>query len=263
MSPLPLPSIRALILDMDGVLWRGDQPLGDLPAVFQLIKRKNLQVVLATNNATLTVADYQKKIRSFGVELEDWQIVNSSQAVAHYLQQQFPAGGKVYVVGEDGLINTLAAQGFQHAEQDVVAVVAGLDRYLTYDKLTQATLLIRAGALYIGTNPDRTYPMPGGHLVPGAGAVLAALEAATDVAPMIIGKPAPEMYKVAMERLGTVSGETLVVGDRLETDIAGAQALGCRTALVLSGVTTREAALAWVPAPDCIEANLTELLKQL
>jgi 4-nitrophenyl phosphatase len=142
-------------------------------------------------------------------------------------------------------------------------VVAGLDRTLTYDKLTQAALLIREGSLFIGTNPDRTYPMPGGRLVPGAGAVLAALEAATDVAPVIIGKPAPEMYQVAMERLGTLAGETLVVGDRLETDIAGAQALGCQTALVLSGVTTQAAALAWEPAPDWIEANLTELLDRL
>ena len=258
-----LPSIRALILDMDGVLWRGDQPLGDLPGLFQFIKHKNLGVILATNNATLSVEDYQEKLHRFGVELDDWQIVNSSQAVAHYLHQQFPDGGRVHVVGEAGLVNTLASQGFQHADQDVRAVVAGLDRFLTYDKLTQATLLIRSGALFIGTNPDRTYPMPGGQLVPGAGAVLAALEAATDVAPIIVGKPAPEMYKVALERLGTSLKETLVVGDRLETDIAGAQALGCRTALVLSGVTSKEAALAWEPAPDWIEANLTELLDQL
>jgi 4-nitrophenyl phosphatase len=263
MTHLPHSSLYALILDMDGVLWRGTQPLGDLPALFRLMERKNLRVVLATNNATLSVMDYQKKIRGFGVVLEDWQIVNSAQAVAHFLVRRFPGGGRVNVLGEAGLIRTLAEQGFQNAEHDVVAVVAGLDRYLTYDKLTQAALLIRDGALFIGTNPDRTYPMPGGRLVPGAGAVLAALEASTDVAPIIIGKPAPEMYQVAMERLGSQPEETLVVGDRLETDIAGAQALGCHTALVLSGVTTEAAAVAWEPAPDWIEANLTELLDRL
>ncbi len=256
------PTLRALILDMDGVLWRGNQPIGDLPAVFNTIQALNLRVVLATNNATLSVADYQSKLLHFGVHLESWQIVNSSQAVAHYLNARFPGGCKIFIVGEAGLINTLNNSGYLHADQDVQAVVVGLDRQITYEKLYKATLLIRNGALFIGTNPDRTLPVPGG-LAPGAGAILAALEAATDVAPTIVGKPAPEMYQIALERLGVVAQETLVVGDRLETDIAGAQALGCQTALVLSGVTAKEAALAWEPALDRIEPDLTELLSHL
>jgi 4-nitrophenyl phosphatase len=247
---------------MDGVLWRGDQPLGDLPALFQVMAQRGFRVVLATNNATLNVADFQAKIRRFGVYLQDWQIVNSSQAVGHYLKQRFPLGGRVYVIGEAGLIDTLAGYGFVLAEKDVLAVVAGMDRGMTYEKLAKATLLIRSGVLFIGTNPDRSYPIPEG-LVPGAGAILAALEAASDVSPIIIGKPAPEMYKVAMERLGTTPEQTLVVGDRLETDIVGAQKLGCRTALVLSGVTSEEAARAWTPAPDWIGSDLTALVNRL
>jgi 4-nitrophenyl phosphatase len=247
---------------MDGVLWRGNQPLGDLSTLFRIITQRGYRVALATNNATLSVTDYQAKLRRFGVELEDWQIVNSSQAVGHYLRQCFPSGGKVYIIGEAGLIETLASQGFELAETDVLAVVAGMDRGLTYDKLRRATLLIREGALFIGTNPDRTFPLPEGQ-VPGAGAILAALEAATDVSPIIIGKPAPEMYRVALQRLDVTPEQTLVVGDRLETDIIGAQALGCRTALVLSGVTTEEAARSWRPAPDWIEADLTELVSHL
>jgi 4-nitrophenyl phosphatase len=257
-----LPTIRALILDMDGVLWRGEQPIGDLAVIFARLQQRNLRVVLATNNATLSVTDYQIKLRRYGVNVEGWQIVNSSQAAAHYLKGCFPNGGRLFVVGEAGLKNTLAEQGFEEADQNVVAVVAGMDRSLTYEKLRKATLLIRRGALFIGTNPDRTFPLPEG-LVPGAGAILAALEAATDISPIIIGKPAPEMYRVALERLGASPQETLVVGDRLETDIAGAQAIGCRTALVLSGVTSEKAASAWKPAPDWVLANLTEVISRL
>lgn len=262
MTPIQSSSIRALILDMDGVLWRGDQPLGDLPAIFRVIQDHKIRVALATNNATLTVADYQSKLYRFGVQLEDWQIINSSQAVVHYLKGHFPAGGKVFVVGEAGLVNTLANHGYDLAERDVLAVIVGLDRNLTYDKLHRAALLIRSGVLFIGTNPDRTLPLPEG-LAPGAGAILAALEAATDVVPVIIGKPAPEMYQLALERLGSLPEETLVVGDRLETDIVGAQALNCRTALVLSGVASEKAAHAWQPALDWIGADLTDILSRL
>lgn len=254
--------IKALILDMDGVLWRGDRPIGDLPAIFTSLKKRGYGVVLATNNATLSVADYLAKIRGFGVDLEEWQIVNSSQAAGHYLAQRFPEKGKVFIIGESGLVSTLSSFGFELAEREVLAVVAGMDRDLTYDKLRKATLLIRGGALFIGTNPDRTYPMPEG-LVPGAGAILAAIEAATDTPPIVVGKPAPEMYRVALERLQVEPEQALVVGDRLETDIAGAQKLGCRTALVLSGVTSKMDAHNWSPPPDWIEADLTELMRRI
>jgi 4-nitrophenyl phosphatase len=261
--PFPAsPTIRAMILDMDGVLWRGNQPLGDLPKLFNTLDERGYRVILATNNATQSVADYLTKISRFGVKLEPWQIVNSSQAVGHYLKQRYPSGGSVYIIGESGLIDTLAGFGFTVGNEDVLAVVAGMDRNLTYEKLREATLLIRNGALFIGTNPDRTFPVPEG-LVPGAGAILAALEVATDISPIIIGKPAPDLYRVALERLDVPAEHTLVVGDRLETDIAGAQTLGCQTALVLSGVTTEQAARAWRPIPNWIVPDLTALVSQL
>jgi 4-nitrophenyl phosphatase len=141
-------------------------------------------------------------------------------------------------------------------------VIAGLDRGLNYDKLRRATLLIRSGVPFFGTNPDKTFPTPDGQ-VPGAGALLALLEAASGVSPIIIGKPNPAMYRLAMQRLGARLEETLAVGDRLETDIAGAQALGCPCALVLSGVSSREAAQTWQPTPDLIASDLGELLTLL
>ncbi|MEN8172957.1 MAG: HAD-IIA family hydrolase [Chloroflexota bacterium] len=254
--------IRALILDMDGVLWRGSNLLVDLPEVFAQIDQLGLAVALATNNATSTTAHYYDKFRRLGVTLEPGQIINSALATSFYLKQRHPGGGPVYIVGEDGLHATLEEQGFYHAEKDVLAVIGSLDRGINYRKMEQATLLIRAGAPFIGTNADKSFPAPEG-LLPGAGAILAAIEAASDTAPILIGKPEPALYLAALEKLGTAPGETLMVGDRLETDIAGAQNVGCSTALVLSGVSTLEMAQAWQPAPDIIAPDLTNVLKRL
>lgn len=260
--PFDISKIQAAILDMDGVLWRDDQAIGNLPEIFTWFERRGWKITLATNNATKSVRQYLEKLRRFGVSLEPSQIVNSAQAAAYYLRQRFPQGGSIYVIGEDALVQTLAQEGFSPSENDALAVVVGMDRELTYEKLKRGCLLIRAGALFIGTNPDRTFPTPEG-LIPGAGALLAALEAATGVQPVIVGKPAPEMYRVALQRMGVFPENTLVIGDRLETDIAGAQAIGCRTALVLSGVTSAREAQAWTPPPDRIAPDLTSLLKGL
>jgi len=254
--------IKSLILDMDGVLWRGDIPIIDLHVVFNNVKNKNFHVILATNNSTRTIDQYSEKLARFGVSLSKSQIINSSLATAHYLLEKYPGGGPLFVLGENGLVETLRDSGFHHSEKEAMAVVAGMDRKLTYKKLSQAALLIRSGSEFIGTNNDKTFPEKQG-LVPGAGSILAALEAATDQKPIIIGKPAPEMYQIAMERMGTLPAETLVVGDRLETDILGGQALGCKTALVLSGVTSNHAAHQWKPKPDLIVRDLAALLDLL
>jgi 4-nitrophenyl phosphatase len=167
-------------------------------------------------------------------------------------------------VGENGLKRALEESGFEpisdpQDETVPVAVVGGFDRDLTYAKLRRATLHIRAGVPFYGTNPDRTFPTPQG-LIPGAGAILAAIESATSVEPVIIGKPQPAMMHMALERLGAQPEETLVIGDRLETDIAAGQAAGCKTALVLSGVSSRAQQAAWRPAPDFIAEDLAALL---
>lgn len=256
--------IQALILDMDGVLWQAETPIGDLPAIFNEFERRGWRVVLATNNATRTPEQYLDKLAGFGVtNLGRWQIINSAMAAAHHLKQQHPEGGKVFVIGQDGIIQALAEQGFSPSkDDDVVAVVVGMDRNITYEKLSQATLLIRAGIPFIGTNPDRTFPTPQG-LTPGTGAIIAAIQAATDQEPYILGKPGPAMYSLAMERLKVKPSQTLAIGDRLETDIAGAQTLGCLTAVVLSGVSTAAEVQDWQPAPDFVADNLTSLLPLL
>ncbi|MGD8403679.1 MAG: HAD-IIA family hydrolase [Anaerolineales bacterium] len=261
---MKLTNIKALILDMDGVLWRENTPIGDLPAIFARIRERSLKVACATNNASRTVDEFLEKFMSFGVKLEPWQIVTSSLATAHRLEKEYPEGGTVFVVGENGIQRALEEKGFRviiDPEDDtgVDAVVAGIDWHLNYPKLRRATLHIRARAAFYGTNPDKSFPTPQG-LAPGAGSILAALEAASDVKPLVIGKPEPFMMQLALERLGVQPEETLVVGDRLETDIAAGQAAGCKTALVLSGVTTREQAERWSPAPNYILNELNAVL---
>lgn len=253
------PAIQSLILDMDGVLWRGKEPLLDLPAFFARAAARGLRVVLATNNATRDAESSLQTLRDFGVELEPWQIITSGMAVTYQLQRRFPQGGAVYVVGETGLVNALSAGGFFPAEENVLAVVVGLDRNLTYDKIRKANAFIRNGVPFYGTNPDTTFPGPDG-ILPGAGTVLAAISTASEVTPIIAGKPHPIIFEFALHQLGTRREETLVIGDRLDTDILGGQKAGCRTALVLSGISTAAEAAAWQPQPDLIAANLDAIL---
>lgn len=258
MSLIP-PSIKALILDMDGVLWKDSTPIGDLPMIFNRIQALGLQVVLATNNATLSVDMYLSKLNQMGVNLQAWQIITSPQAAAFLLQQHLPSPCAVYVIGEKGLQDTLALSGYAHSDNASAAVVAGLDRTLTYEKLRAATLLIKRGALFIATNLDATLPTPQGP-IPGAGAVIAALQTATAVLPLVAGKPHPTMYQMAFDRLRLAPDQTLAVGDRLETDIAGGLAAGCQTALVLTGISTAADAAVTPFKPHLVADSLSSLL---
>ncbi len=253
--------IRALILDMDGVLWKESEAIGNLPDIFTRIKDLGLDYILATNNATKTQKKYMEKLSGFGAHIPAEKIINSSMAVAYLLHKRFPTGGNVYIVGEAGLIQALEQAGFQQAENKCVAVIASMDRGISFEKLKRATLLIRSGVPFYATNPDRTYPTPEG-LIPGAGSIIGSLEISTDVKPVIAGKPNPTLYEFALERLGTLPSQTLVVGDRLETDILGGQKLGCPTALVLSGIATRAEAELHHPSVDVIAESLGDLLNE-
>jgi 4-nitrophenyl phosphatase len=262
LSSEPYKNIRSLILDMDGVLWRGPEQIGNLKEIFSKIKSLDISTILATNNSTRTPEQYLEKLYEFGVELEPWQILTSSQVASSYLSDLYPEGGPVYVVGEDGLVTALREKGFYHQVEGALAVVAGMDRNISYDKLSQACLLIRGGARFIGTNADRTFPTPFG-LAPGAGSLLAALETATDIQAHVVGKPEADIFIEALKVLNCDPEHALVVGDRLETDIAGGQRLRCPTALVLSGVTNLAQASQWKPAPNWMLEDLESVVGRL
>lgn len=252
--------IKGVILDMDGVLWKDSHAIGNLQSIFKRFEEHHLPVILATNNATRTVKQYIHKLASMGVKLEDWQIATAGQAVIYHLKQKYPLQSKVYVVGMDSLKSMISDAGYILSDSDVVAVVVGMDRSINYEKITIASNLIRNGAEFIGTNPDKTFPTPEG-LVPGAGSIIAAVATAAETEPEFVGKPGKVLMDLAMSRLKGVSpNQILMVGDRLETDIAAAQSSGCRSALVLSGVTTSEMAKNWLPNPDFIFNDLSELV---
>lgn len=235
-------AMRAFIVDMDGVLWEGEQPLPGLLEFFATLRDLNARFILATNNASRTPEQYVDKLARMGVQVTRDEILTSAQATALYLRAQTPNGARVYTIGEDGLLNALREQGFELCDlYDVSAqfVVCGMDRGVTWDKLATATLNINAGATFIGTNPDRTLPTERG-LTHGNGAILACLQTATGRAPTIVGKPEPLMYQQAMARLNADPATTVAIGDRLDTDILGAVRAGIKSILVLSGVSTRD-----------------------
>lgn len=255
--------IKSLILDMDGVIWRGDAPIGDLAAMFNRIRERGLKFVFATNNSTNTSEQYAARLKEFGVDVDPWQVVTSSQGAAHAMAQRLPPRTKVFMIGEDGIEMALKEKGFEILSVEdapmAEAVLMGIDRAVNFQKLCEATLLVRRGIPFYATNPDKTFPTPRGE-IPGAGAWYSIVTTATNVQPIVAGKPYPFMMELSLAKLGTKKEETLVVGDRLETDIAAGQAVGCPTALVLSGVSTAEAAGLWRPKIDIIVQDLATLI---
>lgn len=259
-------SPRYLITDMDGVLWRGHEPMPGLADFFRFLRSENVRFVCATNNASTLAARLAERLQGWGADVTPDEIVTSSTATADYLAAMLPRGSRLYVIGMEGLRAPLIDRGFELAERDVAtgsvaAVVVGIDWNVTYNQFKQAALHIRAGAQFIGTNGDRTFPTPEG-IVPGNGSLLALIETATDVKPIVIGKPEPVLYEMSLKRMKAVPEQTLVLGDRLETDILGAVRLNLKSAMVLSGVTTREELSHSDYQPDWVFDDISDVMQQ-
>lgn len=256
--------IAGLIIDMDGVLYIGRSLLPGAAGLVAYLEEKSIPYVLATNNASRTPHGFAQMLADLGLSVNPERIFTSAQATAQQLAKILPPGSPVYVIGEEGLLSPIREAGFV-IDQDsprVEAVVVGMDRQLTYQKLSRAALLIARGARFIGTNPDKTYPTPEG-LVPGAGAILAALSTTTGVPAKIVGKPEPILFITALERLGVPASSAAVVGDRLETDVLGGQRAGLHTILVLTGVTRREHLQNSPIRPELVFDDLIGLLRWL
>lgn len=261
MNHKSLSALKGLIIDMDGVLWRGSEPLRGLVDFFAFLRAREIRLVLATNNSSQGEAQYVERLASHGVQVNRDEIVTSSSATAEYLTTILPTASHVYVIGMQSLKDALTRRGFIVDNTDAAAVVVGIDWEISYEKLKRATLLIRAGAKFIGSNPDKTFPSPEG-ISPGTGALLAALEAATDVKPEVVGKPQPLMYKQAMQRLKLAPDVVAALGDRLDTDILGAIRSGIKSILVMSGVTSPALLAESEVKPDWVFEDIFELVKQ-
>ena len=254
-----------LILDMDGVLYRGDRPVRGAEEVINLLKDEGIPFILLTNNSTKTPGMYRKKLLDMGMDVPEELIVTSGVAARLYMEKHLKPG-KVFVIGGRGLHEEMGELNWGTVSveearnggwKEVEYVVVGLDPELTYEKLKYATLTIRNGAAFIGTNPDTTYPAEEG-LYPGTGAIIAALRASTGREPLIIGKPNEPAYEVAREKLDGVD-EVWMVGDRLDTDIAFAKRLGMKAVMVLTGVSTLEEVKENPIKPDLILPSVKEL----
>ena len=268
--------IGGLIIDMDGVLWHGNEPLPGLVDFIDTVRQSNIPFILATNNASLTQQQYVDKLANMGVSISPHEVLTSSMATASYLDKQIPADKRrAFVIGEEGLRQPLIEHGFTLTElyqvnqpdkgitdQGADIVVSGLDRQLTWDKLATATLNIRAGAQFYATNADTTLPIELGEVM-GNGGTLAALKAATGVDAISIGKPGPILYQQALEILQTGHSETIAIGDRLDTDILGAVNTGIRSIMVLTGVSTVEDIAAVDYQPTWVMAGIQEITQML
>jgi 4-nitrophenyl phosphatase len=269
-TQVPWHTVQALIIDMDGVLWHGQRALPGLSDFFAALRARGLRFVLATNNASQTPDQYVAKLAAMGVQVEEAAILTSGQATAHFLAEAYPVQAtSVYVIGEQGLRRPLLEQGFHLlSTEDAAAgvkadlVVSGLDRQLTYDKLTAAATFLARGARFIASNGDTTLPQENGVAV-GNGAVLAALIAATGIQPQIIGKPEAVLYRQAMALLNAEAEFTVAVGDRLETDILGAVRAGMRSILVLSGISQLDDLDKVDYAPDWVLNDIAAIAQQL
>lgn len=268
--PASLSDIRGLIIDMDGVLWHGDAAQPGLVEFFQTLRELELPFVLATNNASQTAEQYVQKLANMGVRVSLAEILTSGMAAASHLAQHYrPEQTKVFVIGSDGLRQPLLDYGFQltglleddHGQRADL-VICGLDKHLSWDKLATAALNIQTGAAFYGSNGDVTLPSERGPL-PGNGATLAALEAATGVTPITIGKPEPIIYRQAFALLGTSAEQTIAIGDRLDTDILGAVRAGIRSLMVLSGISTLADIDAVDYAPTWVMQDIVELSQAL
>jgi 4-nitrophenyl phosphatase len=257
-----LTTIKAAVFDMDGVLWRGSEALPGLVALFEFLHARGIPYRLATNNSRRTPADYTAKLAALGVShVPEASILTSGIVTAAYLQTRYPAGTGLYVIGGAGLKQELAQAGFDLRDEDVRAVVVGIDLDFTYAKARHATRLIRGGADFIASNADRTIPLEDG-LAPGAGSIVAMLQAATDCEPLVLGKPHPAIFETALRQMNVQPHEAMMVGDRLNTDIEGAKRAGMAAVLVLTGVNTREDAATAPHPPDLIVDDLPDLLRR-
>lgn len=259
MNPVDLlRNLRHLVIDMDGVLYRGSEAIPGTGEFIDFLRTQGIGFVLATNNATRTQQQFVDKLAGMGVIVQASEVLTSSLATAGYLADLVPSSTRIFVVGMDGLRTALEEAGFDLVEDNAEYVVAGMDFSICYERLAQAALQIRAGASFIGTNPDLTFPSEQG-IVPGAGSLLAFLEAATGVTPTVIGKPGTAMMEQALAHMKAQPANTAMVGDRLETDILAGQRAGLRTLLVLSGVTDRATLAKSDIQPDLVFDDVSHL----
>lgn len=231
---------QGYFIDLDGTLYRGSELIPGALSFIDQLETKKIPYLYLTNNSSRTPEFVAGRLREFGFPATPDQVYTSALATAQYLKEELNTPS-VYVIGESGLKQAITEAGCHITDQQPEAVVVGIDRDFTYEKMKTASLAIRAGAKFIGTNADRALPTEEG-LLPGSGSLSMGIAAATGVQPLFIGKPEAIIMRYALKKLGTAPSETIVVGDNLDTDIRAGVNGGMDTLLVYTGLTTPEMA---------------------
>jgi len=258
---LDIKSIKGFLIDLDGCIYRGNQPLPSSKEFIDFLHKRSYKVLFLTNNSTQLPSEYVKKLRNMDIFAEEKEILTSGVATALYLKN-WKQKGKAYVIGENALKEAILSVGWEIDDNDVDAVVVGLDRNFTFEKLKKANYLIRKGARFIATNPDKTFPQENS-IEPGAGSIVSAVSSASQRRPIVIGKPSSYIGKIALSMLDLLPSEVAIVGDRIDTDVLLAKRIKSISFLVLTGVSTNEDLVKSKIKPDLVFNNLTELLNLL
>ena len=256
-----LTGLDGLICDLDGVMYRGAEPIDGSPETIERLTRLGVHVVFCTNNANPTIAHYHEKLASMGVRTERNDLVTSAVVLAEVLGEEGAAGRSAIVVGGEGLREALRSVDVfvddDPSSRTADYVVVGFDPDFTYEALKRASFAVQDGAELIAANADASFPAPDG-LWPGAGALVAAVEMASGGRARVMGKPHEPMMRVARRRLGSAT-RIAIVGDRPNTDLEGGRSMGWVTILVLSGVTPRSEIDGAEPRPDIVLERLADL----
>ncbi len=260
--------IDGLVCDLDGVMYRGAEPIDGSPEAIALLRELGVRVVFCTNNANPTIARYIEKLGSMGVSVERGDLVTSAVVMAELLAEEGAGGRSAIVVGGEGLREALGSIDVvvddDASSRTADYVVVGFDPDFTYESLKRASFAVQDGAALIAANADASFPAPDG-LWPGAGALVAAIEVASGGRARVMGKPHEPMMRVAERHLGGAL-RVAIVGDRPNTDLEGGRVMGWATILVLSGVTARDEIDEVKPEPDLVLdrlADLPDLLAEL
>lgn len=251
------PILKNYLIDMDGVLVKGRTPIPGAPEFIERMIAREIKFLILTNNPLYTQRDLEHRLKTSGLNVPAESIFTSAIATARFLQSQNP-NGKAFVIGEVGLTQALHEVGYVQTDMNPDYVVLGEVNNYNFEQITKAVRLINDGAMFIATNPDSTGPLESG-VVPATGALAALIEKATGRAPFFVGKPNPLMIRSAIRYLGVHSENTVMIGDRMDTDIVAGVMSGLETILVLSGVSRIEDVKRFPYRPTRIVNSVAEL----
>ena len=253
--------IQSWLMDMDGVLVREESPIPGAEQFITRLRTLGIRFLVLTNNSIYTPRDLAARLRTSGLDVPEEAIWTSALATARFLEDQRP-GGSAFVIGEAGLTTALHDAGYTLTDRSPDYVVLGETRTYSFERITNAIRLIAAGARFIATNPDATGPAADGPL-PATGSVAALISRATGVEPYFVGKPNPLMMRSALNAIDAHSETTAMIGDRMDTDVVAGLEAGMETILVLTGLTTRDAAERYPYRASRVVESIADLLAEL